>query len=45
MILMSEIAGAIVIGCIVLAMGICIWCVLTNVDELVKNADAWEEGE
>lgn len=42
---MSIIASAIVVGCIAIAIGICIWCVLGNVDELVRNADKLEEGD
>ena len=39
-----ELMAGIAIGCIVLITVICIWCALGNVDELVKNADVWEEG-
>lgn len=39
------IASGIAVGCVILAIGICIWCVLGNVDELMKNAEKWEDGE
>ena len=42
---MSIIASGIAVGCIAVAMGICIWCALGNVDILLKNADEWEAGE
>ena len=31
--------------CIALIIGLCIWGVLENVDELIKTADDWEDGE
>ena len=39
----AEIMAAVAVGCIVLAIGICIWCTLGNVDELIKNADRLED--
>ncbi len=41
----SIIASSIAITCIALAVVICILVALGNVDELIKNADEWEEGE
>ena len=39
-----ELLVGIGLGCIVLSMAICLWCALGNIDELLKNADEWEEG-
>jgi hypothetical protein len=41
----SFIATGIVIVCISVAMTLCVFAALGNVDTLVKNADEWEDGE
>jgi hypothetical protein len=41
----SFIASAVVVICISVAMAICVYVALGNVETLVKNADEWEEGE
>ena len=41
----SFIATGIVIICISVAMALCVFAALGNVDELIKNADEWEDGE
>lgn len=41
----SFIAISIVIVCISVAMALCVFVALGNVDTLVKNADEWEDGE
>lgn len=41
----SIIASKLAVGCIVLAIVICTFVALSNVDILLKNADEWEEGE
>lgn len=41
----SFIASSIAVICIALATVICIFVALDNVDELIKNADEWEDGE
>lgn len=43
--LASFIASSIVIICISVAMALCVFVALGNVDTLVKNADEWEEGD
>lgn len=40
-----QIASIIAVGCITIAILICIYVALGNVDILLKNADEWEDGE
>lgn len=41
----SIVASKVAIGCLAIALILCLWCAFSTVDELVKNADEWEEGE
>ena len=41
----SIIASGLAVGCVALAVAICLFIALGNVDILLKNADDWEEGE
>ena len=39
------VASKVAIGCLALALILCFMCLLDNVDELIENADEWEDGE
>jgi hypothetical protein len=42
---MSVIASGIAVGCIAIAVVICVWVALGNVDILLKSSEEWEDGE
>ena len=41
----TIVASKLAIGCLALALGLCLWFVLANIDELVEDSDKLEEGE
>ena len=41
----SIVASKVAIGCLAIALILCLWCAFGSIEELVENADEWEDGE